>query len=355
MISLYIHIPFCARKCDYCSFYSVTDNCKEQYVDALERALAYHGKKQKTATVYIGGGTPSLISPALLERVFSAVYDNFDIDKSAEITIEANPESFSRDFALTAKNFGVNRLSLGVQSFDDKELASVGRLHDSKGAKDALSLACDMFENISCDLIFGLPYQTEKSFESSLDTACKSGVNHISCYNLQVEHGTPIYQKQIAVPDEEIQEKLYFLACEKLEQNGYEHYEISNYAKKGFESRHNSSYWTGADYIGIGPSAHSKLGNMRFYYDADICKFISKKDFEFDGGERITDPLFEKIMLGLRTSRGIPADILKKSAAYVARLEKSGFAVVKNGRVILTDKGFYLSNTIISDITAKEL
>lgn len=355
MISLYIHIPFCARKCDYCSFYSVTDDCKEQYVDALTRALAFYGKKQKTATVYVGGGTPSLISPALIERVFSAVYDNFDVDKSAEITIEANPESFNRDFVKSVKEMGVNRLSLGVQSFDDGELLSAGRLHDSKSAKKAISLACETFENVSCDLIFGLPKQTETSFEKSLDIAIKSGVKHISCYNLQVEEGTPIFEKKITVPNEEVQEKLYFLACEKLVQNGYEHYEISNFAKRGFQSRHNSAYWTGADYLGLGPSAHSKLGDSRSYFDADLCKFIGRTSFEFDGSERITDPLFEKIMLGLRTSQGVPIDILKKSESYVRRLEDSGFATVKNGMLTLTDKGFYLSNTIISDITAKEL
>lgn len=357
MISLYLHIPFCASKCAYCSFYSVTDADRDKYTDALVRSIKYYGSivKDTVSTLYIGGGTPSLLTPGQLADIIGAVRKSFDVMSDAEITVEGNPESLDRDFLSAAADLGVNRLSLGVQSFNDAELAAVLRVHDSKTAIAAMERAKSAgFDNISCDLIFGLPLQTEASFMHSLETACRLGASHISCYNLQLEKGTPLYETGTPVPDEELQERMYFAACKQLKAEGFTHYEISNFAKQSMESRHNSAYWNGSDYLGLGPAAHSKLGDTRFSFNADVDGFIAKKDFGFDKSERIDDPLFEKIMLGLRTNCGIRLDTIPHSIRYADRLCSAGFAEVSGGVLRLTDRGFYLSNTIISDITAKE-
>lgn len=357
MISLYLHIPFCASKCSYCSFYSVTDDQSDEYVLSLAKYIEHYGEKIKetAGTLYIGGGTPSLLSPKQLETLISAVSKSFTLEKDAEITVEGNPESLDAKFLNAAKSLGVNRLSIGVQSFDDKELSAVSRVHDSKTAIAAIERAKRAgFDNISCDLIFGMPLQTKDSFVKNIDIMTKLGIPHISCYNLQLEEGTPLYESKAAVADEKEQESMYFAACDLLQSAGFTHYEISNFAKPSMESRHNSAYWNGTDYLGLGPAAHSKLGDMRCSFDADIKKFISKNNFEFDNTERIDDPLFERIMLGLRTGRGIPLDIIPHCRQYTDRLCSAGFAEVCNGTLRLTDSGFYLSNTIISDITAKE-
>lgn len=357
MLSLYLHIPFCKQKCAYCSFYSESCDNKTEYIDALIRCVKYYGQKYggKTGTVYVGGGTPSVIGGQDIARLFESVYRYFDVDENAEITVEANPESVDGNFLDALTDSGVNRLSLGVQSFNDKELCVIGRLHDSRRAKTAIELARNYgFENINCDLIFGLPGSTAQAFEDSLKTLVVYGIPHISCYNLQLEKGTPIYENRQELPDETEQEKMYFCACETLEKKGYAHYEISNFAKPGYESRHNSAYWNGSDYLGLGPSAHSKVGGERFWFAADTAAFIIRDEFEPDGREAITDARFEKLMLSLRTSNGIHVLDVPESAEYIKRLVFGGFADVRNDRIILTDKGFYLSNTIITDIARSE-
>ncbi len=354
MISLYIHIPFCKKKCGYCSFYSVINGYKTEYTDALIRSLEYHGGKN-AGSVYIGGGTPSVIPEKEMSRLFESIYKNFDVADGAEITVEANPESINKQWLLALKRAGVNRISLGVQSFDDSELKTIGRLHSAKQAKEAIALCKESgFDNISADLIFGLPNQTFLTLKKSLDTMLSFDIPHISCYNLQLEKGTPITALSDVVPDEDIQSEMYMLVCDTLKRAGYRHYEISNFAKDGFISRHNSSYWTDSDYIGLGPSAHSKIGDTRYAFDADIEKFVGRKEFEFDSKEQITDSAFEKIMLSLRTDSGVETRLLKNSKNYIKQLTGCGFATDFEGVLRLTDKGFYLSNTIISQILAKE-
>lgn len=350
---LYLHVPFCRRKCAYCSFYSLEKYDAEEYIAAIIRAVQYHGGKTLDS-VYIGGGTPSVLAPLQLARLMNAVRENFTVPSAAEITVEANPESCTAEFIAAARAAGINRLSLGVQSLDDRELSAVGRLHDRAGAISAIGRALAAFGNISCDLIFGLPGQTAESFSHSLDALVSLGVPHISCYNLQVEKGTPLYDRGVTVPDEQAQESMYFLACDRLRAAGYRHYEISNFSKPGFESRHNGAYWTGEDYLGLGPAAHSKLGDTRCSFSPDLAAFCAKTDFDFDTRERIDDPLFERIMLTLRTDRGLETALLPHCAGYIARLCENGLADVTDGRLVLTDRGFYLSNTIISDLAAKE-
>ena len=350
MISLYLHIPFCKKKCGYCSFYSVTDDLKEQYTDALVRAIEKHGGK-RLRSIYIGGGTPSVLSPLQISRITDAVYKYNTAEDGAEFTVECNPESITADFV---KASGANRVSLGFQSFCDGELAAVGRLHTADASQKAVDICTSCgIDNISGDIIFALPHQDIDSLRYSVERVLALGIPHISAYNLQLEDGTPVTRLADKVADEETQAKMYYLICGMLESAGYSHYEISNFARDGRRAVHNSVYWTDADYIGLGPSAHSRIGNNRYYFDADIRKFINGT-FEFDGGERITDPLFEKIMLGLRTDGGVDAALLPNSRQFISRLVSDGFAKPDRGRLILTDKGFYLSNTIIAEITARE-
>lgn len=354
MISLYIHVPFCKQKCSYCTFYSHDGSLKARYVDTVVSALE-HFKGDDVYSVYIGGGTPSTLTPSQLELILDSVRKNYNVLSGAEITVEANPESLTDEFLRSAKNGGVNRISLGVQSFVDKELKAINRLHDAVAAISAIKKCKDHgFLNISCDLIFGLPFQTVDSLKYSLDTLVGLDVPHISCYNLIVEDGTPIVKLLNDIPGEDTQREMYFCVCDTLKSAGYCHYEISNFAKKGFRAKHNSVYWQGNDYLGIGPSAHSLLNGMRYAFDADTQKFINNKDFVFDSEETVENPLFEKIMLGLRTDSGIKTSLLKNSDSYIKKLVDGGFANVKDGVLTLTDNGYYLSNTIISDITAKE-
>lgn len=350
MTSLYLHIPFCKKKCTYCSFYSLTDDCKEEYVGALIRAIQRHGGK-RLKSVYIGGGTPSVLSPAQILRITDAVYKYNTIEDIAEFTVECNPESISADFL---KASGANRVSMGFQSFCDDELTAIGRLHTAEDASRAVDICrgCGI-DNISGDIIFALPYQDMKSLRHSVERIVALGIPHISAYNLQLEDGTPIMKLADYVADEDTQAEMYLLICEMLESAGFIHYEISNFAKNGFRAVHNSVYWQGGDYVGLGPSAHSKLGNCRYYFDADIQKFINGSA-EFDGCEEITDPVFEKIMLGLRTVDGVELSAFKNSGSFIKQIAGAGFAVTDGDRLRLTDKGFYLSNTIIAELAAKE-
>ena len=353
MISLYIHVPFCKRKCAYCSFYSI-NGYRAEYTDAIIRAVKQYGGKT-LKSVYIGGGTPSVMPPRDIKRIFDEIYNNFTVTDGAEITVEVNPESVNAEFLKTLKSCNVNRISMGVQSFNDKELGAIGRLHNSKTAKNAVALCREHgFYNISCDLIFGLPYQTENSLKQSIDTLLAMDVPHISCYSLQLEEGTPICKMEHLVANEDTQAKMYYLVCDTLKKAGFLHYEISNFCKDGYRARHNSAYWDGSDYLGLGPAAHSLIDGTRYSFDADVDAFIAKNEFSFDSAEKITDPLFEKIMLSLRTSDGLDLSFLKSSEVFIKNIVKEGFAELKDGRLILTDKGFYLSNSIIAEITAKE-
>ncbi len=350
MTSLYIHIPFCKRKCDYCSFYSLTDDYKEEYVNAVIRAVKKYGGKN-LKSIYIGGGTPSVLSPSQIHRITDAVYKYNSTENCLEFTVECNPESISTDFI---KASGADRVSMGFQSFCDDELKTIGRLHTADDCKRAVDICRKSgIKNISGDLIFALPRQTLSSLESSVKEILSLDIEHISAYNLQLENGTPITRLSQYVADEDMQAAMYYTLCDMLKCAGYTHYEISNFAKDGCRAVHNSVYWQGGDYIGIGPSAHSKIGNTRYFFDADIERFLNGS-FDFDGSEEISDPLFEKIMLGLRTDAGVELGILKNSNEFIKQIEDAGFAVEKDGRLMLTDKGFYLSNTIIAEITARE-
>lgn len=350
MTSLYLHVPFCKKKCDYCTFYSVTDDLKESYTDALIAAIKKHGGR-RLASIYIGGGTPSVLSASQISRITDAVFKYNTVEDGAEFTVECNPESITADFV---KASGANRISMGFQSFCGGELKAIGRLHSASDCKRAVEICRDCgIDNISGDIIFALPHQDIRSLKYSLNSLISLDIPHISAYNLQLESGAPITRLEKQVPDEDTQAGMYYLICDMLGSAGYRHYEISNFAKSGYRAVHNSRYWTGDDYIGLGPSAHSKIGNTRCFFDADIKKFINGS-FEFDGFEEIEDALFEKIMLGLRTEDGAELSLFKNSDAFIKQIVSAGFAKTDGGRLILTDKGFYLSNTIIAELAAKE-
>ncbi len=352
MLSLYLHFPFCKQKCAYCAFYSgpAGDAEKERYTTALCQAIKEAGQAEKRplSTLYLGGGTPALLGEERLAQVLETVRSSFTFTEKAERTAELNPESTTPAVLQTLKAGGINRISLGVQSLSDTELRTLGRLHDRKMALSALQMIFDAgFTNVSADVMFGLPGQTAESFSATLDTLLSYPLTHLSSYSLQLEEGTPLGETASPV-EEEMEEELWQLLCRKTKEAGMEHYEISNFTKPGFASRHNLAYWRRTDYIGLGPAAHSFWKGVRYHYPEDREDFC-RAPWPLRNPETIgeAEAREETIMLGLRTFEGIPLSLLPKQfdpAKY------QDFATVQNGRFILNEKGFYLSNAIIRSI-----
>ena len=363
---LYIHFPFCEKKCNYCDFYSVANHSqKNAYIDALIReAEKLRDKRIKVDTVFFGGGTPSLFSPFELERVMSAINNSFVVEKGAEITLEANPMTLKDGDKLSAfHSLGVNRLSVGVQSFSDTELQALGRGHTRDEAKSTILTASKVgFENISLDLMLGIPYQTDESLKKSLDTALSLPLTHISVYALSIEENTVFGRKMKKGEDLHLPEddrEMYLNACEMLEENGFEHYEISNFAKKGFRSRHNMKYWRAEEYIGLGASAHSYFESERYAYGDSIKAFIEKAEKVEAYKNTPEDRKEEFVMLSLRLSDGLDLEKLEKEYKVtltneffelVNTLEKSGLLRTQGNCIALTNEGFYVSNSVIVKI-----
>ena len=363
---LYLHFPFCEKKCNYCNFYSLANlTLKESYVEGVIREI----KKLSPLnfdTVYFGGGTPSLLDGVELKNVLDAVFTHHKVVKSAEITVEANPLTLSREKKLQElKKAGFNRLSLGVQSFCDRELEALGRGHTAENAINTVTSARTAgFDNISLDLMFAIPHQTPKSFEQTLDTAIALSPEHISVYALSIEDKTVFGVKQkrgenLFLPNEDEEAEMYFLACNKLESAGYEHYEISNFAKASRHSRHNMKYWRGEEYVGIGASAHSYFNGMRYSCPSDIKAFCQEAKTEDCYTNTLQDRAEEKVFLSLRLKEGLDLDSLEASYpvkrgvhfdSEVMELVRSGFCLYDGKTLSLTDKGFFVSNTIILKI-----
>ncbi len=308
---LYVHIPFCIRKCRYCDFPSYTgmESLFDKYIDAvLREAKLYKG--QKIDTVFVGGGTPSILSCDQINRLLFGIRDNFEFSEATEFSWEANPGTLTDEKLAALKNGGVNRLSIGVQSFCDRELETIGRIHDSNKAQAAVELSKKYFDNINVDIMTALPGQTPESLTKTLDTALSLGVSHISCYSLILEEGTELEKMvqmgQVELLDEEEDRQMYSLICEKLENAGYEHYEISNFAKKGVTCRHNLKYWNTEEYIGLGAAAHSFVGNKRFANTADVNEYILNPLEKAEETElSLSDKMSEYCMMSLRTADGI--------------------------------------------------
>lgn len=349
MFSLYIHTPFCKQKCAYCAFHSAAagEEQKEQYCQALLQAIEA-AEHRPCATLYFGGGTPALLGAERLSRLMEKIRQTFGLLPDAEITIELNPESTNPALLKSLKTIGFNRISLGVQSLCDEELTYLGRLHTAQRAQEALAeIFAAGFQNVSVDVMFGIPHQTEASFANTLDTLLCYPITHLSAYGLQWEEGTPLGNAPQPMAEEQ-EEALWLLLCKKATAAGLEHYEISNFAKKGCASRHNMAYWRRTDYLGIGPSAHSFLKGVRYSTPEDTAAFISNPDplqnpLPIDEREAYE----EAVMLGLRTNEGIPLSLLP--AGFDFDLYRD-FSYIEQDRFILNERGFYLSNAIIQGV-----
>jgi oxygen-independent coproporphyrinogen-3 oxidase len=350
-LGLYLHIPFCKKKCAYCDFYSAvfSDQLTDKYLTALKREIKQWGGKinRPIDTIYLGGGTPSLLNDRLCD-LLGCVRENFSLAENAEITLEINPQDNIEVILKNAKNAGVNRLSIGAQSGIDNELKILGRTHSANDTQKAVKIARDLgFNNISLDLMIGLPNSTLETLKQSLDFLIGMNPEHISAYILKIEPKTLFYKTQdtLNLPSEDEICDQYLFMCDYLEQNGYNHYEISNFAKNGCESRHNLKYWNCQEYLGLGPSAHSFLDGKRFFYPRDMKAFIdgNTPTPDGDGGD-----LAEQIMLGLRLKKGVDVALLptKNLDVYL----KNGLAKTENGKFYLTNQGMLLSNQIISRI-----
>ncbi len=350
---LYIHIPFCRKKCLYCDFYSVAlqDGFAERYTEAVRRNIAaYSGACNTTLrshhpfdTVYFGGGTPILLAPYLGEMLSAA-----NIAKDAEITAECNPCEMTDEALFALLKAGVNRISVGMQSLYDNELQALGRRHDRDTAIRAIERAkAAGFSDISADLMLGIPQQTSESLAKTLDTLTALPITHISAYMLKIEPDTPFGRNTPDLPDEDSVADMYLQTVNALADKGFHQYEISNFAKRGFECRHNLKYWRREEYLGIGPAAHSFLNGRRFAVKRDLEEFLgSPRQVELTTDEA-PDEYEERVMLGLRLSEGISEE-LWRPFGHALKLVPSNYYTIKGGRLALTAEGFLLSNEIIS-------
>lgn len=349
-LGIYIHIPFCMRKCSYCDFYSAapSDGDIEAYSRALIRRINAYPEGLAADTVYFGGGTPSLLSPDHLGEIISACRRRFSLADNSEISMEANPASVSADMLSRYIGAGINRISIGVQSLIDDELESLGRLHNAAVAERFVLAAYEAgFREISCDMMLGIPKQTRTSAAETLGRLCALPITHISAYMLKIEENTPFaaWRETLPLPCEDELCDIYLDTVGYLEKKDFHQYEISNFAREGSECRHNLKYWHCDEYIGIGASAHSFFGGVRYAAHRDTAGFIAGRDIEYvtdaDGGTRE-----EKIMLGLRLSEGIERSLVPENICLA--LAAQGLAALEGDRVRLTPQGFLVSNQIIA-------
>ena len=357
MPGLYIHIPFCKKKCFYCDFFSVEYNeyLSSQYVEALSKHAGQH-KGRAVDTIYVGGGTPSVLSEKQIERLLNSIKTNFNLNGLKEFTFELNPESASKDKLKILKNYGVDRLSMGLQSVDDNLLKKIGRIHDFEIFSKAYECARNEgFDNFNLDLMYGLPEQTLSSWKKSLKTVSDIGCEHISLYPLSIEENTPFYNDGIEINDN-LQSDMYETAVDFLFGENFNHYEISNWAKPGKESAHNSNYWRNFEYIALGAGAsgyengyrYSNIENIAGYTD-----FILKGMNVKDKSEFINDEIYESeaIMLGLRLlDEGVDIKTFKSCANINAlnELLREKKLINENKRIKLPKNTVFISNQIMS-------
>lgn len=370
MSSIYIHIPFCKQKCFYCNFYSI-NNLQQinSTVEAIVAELILRKSDLQNSTIetiYFGGGTPTLIGLPLLEKILETVYNNFPVAEKAEITIEANPDDLSLSFLIGLKKI-CNRLSIGIQSFNDNELQYLGRRHDAETAKNAIENARTAgFDNLSLDLIYGI--NNDKAlFQNSLNTLLTFCPEHISAYTLTCEPNTIfeklVLQKKRALALEESIFEQYLYLIEKLHDNGYHHYEISNFSIPEKHSKHNSNYWNGTHYLGVGPAAHSFFGNMRRWNTASVEKYVSavKNHENITERELLTEIMQyeELVMLRLRTANGIALQEIaekfgeKTARQFVENAQKfleTGEMIEENRHLRIAETSFLISDSIIADL-----
>ena len=355
MPGLYVHIPFCRRKCFYCDFVSVpyNDEISDKYLNALEKeSLKY--KNEFIDTLYIGGGTPSVLSVYQLEHLISIIKDNFNISRLQEFTIELNPESVTKEKLNFLFKSGITRISIGLQSIFNDKLTVLGRLHNYDDFKKVYYCSKEVgFDNINVDLIYGIPGQTLNDWGKTLTEILKLNLQHISLYPLTVEPNTAFYKSNIE-PDTNLQYEMYNGACKILKENGFEHYEISNWAKDKKYSRHNILYWQNKEYIGLGVSASSYYKRYRYKNNTDIFKYIenvlNNKDILTEK-EYIDDNLYNKetIMLGLRLSDGVDIKFFEDKKDVLDKYVKEKMLIVKNDKVRFSEQALFVSNSILAD------
>ena len=379
MSGLYVHIPFCASRCSYCGFYSTTLGAewKARYVAALCRELMLRDGNRAWQTVYLGGGTPSQLPPALLEQLFDAINDNGNPHPSSpaplpwgraggglEVTMEVNPDDVDKTLAATLRRLPVNRVSMGIQTFDDNRLRRLHRRHTASQARKAVELLHDAdIDNVSIDLMLGFPDQTLDEWKDDVEKALLLDVQHVSAYSLAIEEGTPLYRemkKNKTEPiDEEVWRRMYEWLMERMDKAGFEHYEISNFARPGFRSRHNSIYWNGTPYVGIGAAAHSYDGEKRSWNVADVRTYIAAIENEDLPEEKEVlneDTRYnDMVVTALRTREGINlSEVDERHRHYLldnARPHiKRGVLRIDANRLHLTRKGIFVSDNIMSDL-----
>ena len=368
-LGLYIHIPFCKSKCIYCDFYSLprAEDRMDRYVSALCRQLAEIAQRTTAHTVdsvYLGGGTPSYLGEKRLRHILKTVKKHYHLSRDAEITLEANPDSAGDWRALRSlRRAGMNRLSLGVQSADDGLLRTLGRPHTFAQAEEAAAAARRArIRNLSLDLIYGLPGQDLTGWKDTLERAAALEPEHLSCYGLKVEEGTPLWdmQEKMDLPDDDAQADMYLWTVERLRALGYEQYEISNFARPGRASRHNMKYWTLCEYAGFGPGAHSDLGDVRYAYLPSLdtyCAGVEAGVSVLESSEHIPprERDIEYVMLGLRLTQGISRQEFENRyrlpfapiQSVLERFRATGHAALAGERWRLTPEGFLVSNQII--------
>lgn len=372
-LGLYIHIPFCVKKCEYCDFLSwnAEEEERQQYVAALLSEIESYrefAKGYRVSTIFIGGGTPSVLLPKQMEDILQKIYEIFELERRAEITVEVNPGTVDEEKLQCYKENGVNRLSMGLQSVKDEKLRLLGRIHTYQEFVESYELARKAgVDNISIDLISSVPGQTLQEWKEELETAAAQNPEHISVYQLIIEEGTPFYEKYAEhpelLPDEETSREIYLWTGKFLKEAGYEQYEISNYAKPGKESRHNLKYWERGDYLGLGLGAASMVRNIRMSNTKDMRTYLERCDKPKTMREDVQfleEPrqMEEFMFLGLRKTRGVSKKEFKRifgremDMVYEKALHKcleNGMLLAHKDRIFLSEEGTLLSNMVLSE------
>jgi len=377
MAGIYIHIPFCKQACVYCNFhFSTSLQLKNDFLQALLKETGDRKdylQGENIETIYFGGGSPSLLAPAEIEYILSAINNNYSISPNAEITLEANPDDINLENAMAWRKLGINRLSIGIQSFYDEDLRWMNRAHDADQSVRSIDAVFNAgFSNLTIDLIYGMPTLTDEKWQANVQRATEYGIPHISCYALTVEAKTVLEKKirtgMTSDVNTDDQARQFLLLIDWLEEEGYEHYEISNFAKPGMRSRHNTSYWQQKKYLGLGPSAHSFDGMSRQWNISNNSLYVSSiKDslpaFEFEQLQPI-HRLNEYIMTSLRTSEGLNLDFVSTQFGSNAmnqlqenscRHEENGSIIHEENMIKLTRKGRLLADGIAADLFFESL
>lgn len=375
MLSLYIHIPFCVRKCHHCGFYSTaySPGKADEFIFGLKHEAARYKNEFSNSSfnsIYLGGGTPTVLSPGQIMLLVRIIREHFPIDESVEFTVEANPNTVTGDKLSLLLEQGVNRLSLGVQSFSDEILQTLGRLHTGEQAADAFRLARSIgFGNISVDLIFGIPGQTAVEWEETLEATLALKPEHVSAYSLSLDHGSQFMRESEAgrftMPDDEVIAAMYERAVQTLNNAGYGHYEISNFSMPGYECRHNLNYWDRGEYLGLGPGAWSFISGRRYSNIADTTEYsqrLSSGRSTIDTQETIgPEPsAMETVLLELRTMKGLDllrfereygTDVLRRLENNAVPLRDAGLLCVTDGLLRLTERGILLADEALARLS----